>query len=251
MAQEVVKEEEKPEETGNVKYCLKYLNGKLGQKPDIMKDFDAVEDTLMIKGAKQKTIVLQPKNESNFVSDVDTKFDRSSKIETQSIVMSTKNKKGKDVKDYTLIVKRDEQGNITEIKKHYAFRDFRPVGDKIEFETKNGICIPNEQNSGIKRDFNASLCHELEEFFAKNKDAAACMKSGYEKDLRNRIGKYQQIYKPFMNESLGDSLLLKSGHELNKCKEAGLYGLTVDEKVWAIIAPPEVTPTPVVETEED
>lgn len=233
-------------------HCLKYLNGEMGQKPGIMEDFKAVEEEVMIKGVKQKTIIFQAVGENNFVSDVDTDFDRRKKEETQTIVMSSKNKKGKDVKDYTLVITRDEQGNIKEIKKNYALKDFRPMGDKLTFATYNGSCIPDEQHSGVKRDFNATLCYKLEKFFKENEEAEACLKAGHEKKLRNIIGAHQQIYKPFMNENLGNSLLLKSGKEIGKCYDSGLAPLLSDAKTWKGVGEaPVVVATPAEETEED
>lgn len=217
-------------ETDNSTYCLSYLNGSLGQKPAMMEDFKAVEDVLNIKGQKQKTIVLLPTGDKNFVSDVDTKFDSKTKIETQNIVMSGKNKKGKDVKDYTLIVKRDENGNIVEMRKRYALTDFRPVGDKIEFQTKNGICIPNEQTSGIKRDFNATLCHDLEKFFAENKEARNCMEKSYDTKIADIMAKYHKTYMLMKPRNHWGSLL--AGKAIGECYENGLTDMTVDEKVW-------------------
>lgn len=240
-------------ETDFSSYCLKYLNGEMGQKPDIMQDFKAVEETLMIKGQKQKTIMLQATGESNYVSDVDTKFDKSSKTETQTIVMSTKNKKGKDVKDYTLIIERNENGDIIKIKKKYPLKDFHPGGDKIDFITQNGTCMPGSQHSGLKRDFNSGLCRDLKQFFAKNPDAESCLKSGYEKQMREIVAKYQYAYKPFMNENLGNSLLLRSGSEISKCYEAGLTPMIDNDKVWAVDASAPVNPEngSSGETEED
>lgn len=231
-------------------YCLSFLNGELSEKPEMVKDFKFKEETVMIKGQKQKTIAVDYIGIGGNVSDMDTKFDPKSKTETQSIVISTKNAKGKDVKDYTLMIKRNENGDIVQIKKKFAALDFRPIGDKIDFETKNGICIPNEKKSGIKRDFNASLCHEVEDFFAANPESKVCVEKNLDMKLADIISKYHKGYKMMKPRTAWGSLL--AGKALGECFENGLSEMVVDQKVWGSSSgSSQTTSTPSEETGED
>lgn len=219
------------------KYCLKFLNGESSEKPAMLTDFKMKEKEILINGKKVQTIDFEYVGEVGFISKTETDYVAKDRSETQKITVSVRNKKGKDIKDYTLIVKRDLDGNVVEVKKANTILDMK-LNDKLSFVTKNGVCMPDELHHGPRRKFSSSMCRELEEFFQSNPEARSCMEKNFDIKIQAIVAKHSEgipgsIFSP---KRFAGSML--AGKALGDCSESGLIPMIEDNAAWGSISTP-------------
>lgn len=244
-------------------YCTKYIKGELteGVKPSILEDFEPSEGEFLLADntTKVKSLIfkLSPalekeggaidvqsvigKNpeeaevvggEKN-ISQSSTVHDAKKNVEIQTLTVKRPNKRGKMIKDYSLVITRDLDGRVLSIKKNHRLLDFK-APEKLTMVYKNDTCIPNEQFKKFKRDFNITMCRELEEFYDANPTARECSEKGYDLKIRAIVEKYDRglnkVVDIFRSKKYGGSYL--SAKALGDCAEAGLSEAVENDVLW-------------------
>ncbi len=222
------------------KYCTAYLKGDLtdGVKPAAVSDFIPVEKEIEIDGKKVKSVVfkLEPDLE-DIKSQPETKtvLNKKEGVEVQTLTVKAKNKRGKEVKDYTLVITRDLEGKILSIKKNNTLTDMK-IGEKIDLTYSNGICVPSQSFKGLKREFKIELCRELEEFYDANPDAKSCIDKGYDMKVREIVEKHHRgldkVTDAFRSKTYTGTML--SGKALGECFNAGLSDAVENDDLWKV-----------------
>ncbi|MFZ4715687.1 MAG: hypothetical protein ACOYL6_18330 [Bacteriovoracaceae bacterium] len=247
-------------------YCAKYLKGDLTDKvkPSILEDFipEDGQFTLADNTTKVKSMVFKlspvlekaggqldtqtslvkkgedegpaaPQTGGKSISTNITSHNDRKNVEVQTLTVKRPSKNGKMVKDYTLIITRDMDGKILSIKKNHNLLSFK-AQEKLNFIYKNNTCIPNEQFTEQKRDFNTTMCRELQEFYNANPAAKECSEKGYDIKVKDIVEKYDRagakVIGFFRTKKYGGSLL--SGKALGDCADAGLTDLVEKNEVW-------------------
>jgi hypothetical protein len=244
-------------------YCTKYIKGELtdGVKPSILEDFEPSEGEFLLadnttkvkslifklspalekeggsidvqsivgKNPDDAEVVVGDKN----ISKTTTVHDAKKNVEIQTLTVKRPNKRGKMIKDYSLVITRDLDGRVLSIKKNHRLLDFK-APEKLTMIYKNDTCIPNEQFKKLKREFNTTMCRELEEFFDANPVARECAEKGYDLKIRGIVEKYDRglnkVVDMFRSKKYGGSYL--SAKALGDCADAGLSEAVENDELW-------------------
>ncbi len=218
-------------------YCLPFLNGKLdtqGSKPEIMEGFVATKAKMEISGSIVDTINILPE-------ELDSKGD--SKVvkypwgeETTMNIMKY-NKKGKQIKDYKMIISRDKSGNLISIsKKPILFQDFKVNADTLYLKPQGDKCIPEKYIGNNKLKFSVDLCREIDRFFAENPTAKECLVSRHDQKLASLVKEHakslgEKVILGLEKQSDDLSALYAAKHRVD-CSEAGVDGILGDKEIW-------------------
>lgn len=232
-------------------YCEKFLNGELGERPDMLNDFTFKVAKLRVNGVERQSIVAEgPNNQVNTVAR-STKFNRKKGVEVEDIAVFAKNRRGKNVKVYTIEITRDGEGRVLELRKVYPVtRVFNGqiLPEVVTLNYRNNKCYPSEYRKNLKRQFSAEYCRELQAYFEENPKALECMKSGYDAAVGEIIAKYDTEYRLLGTKKRYPSVF--TGKALGQCSDYGILNaenmddqsrVVSDDALWS--APAASNPT--------
>lgn len=123
----------------------------------------------------------------------------------------------------------------------------------IDFETKNGNCVPlsyysgsgDEENKKGQEFFNTKLCYELEKYLSANEERRKCL-TQYGPELIAILDKFQkETTFPSTHLNRDDQVSMAVFGELDHCKTYKTLTLAQDFPLWEPPPTPEATTTPV------
>lgn len=121
----------------------------------------------------------------------------------------------------------------------------------IDFETKNGNCVPlayyggGDNGQKGREFFNTKLCYELEKYLTTNDERRKCL-TQYGPELLAILDKYQKdasFSSTHFNRN--DQISLAVFGELDHCRNYKTLALAEDFSLWETLPAPAVTATPV------